>query len=454
MIRGSLSETARILDGNLVGPDADFRGVGTDTRKDLTDHLFVALKGPNHDGHDYLAQARDAGAVGAVVEHEAEVGFGQVTVADTLSALGRLAADWRARFGGPVVGLTGSNGKTTTRALCASVVAQAGRVMATEGNYNNEVGLPLTLFRLDPEEHDFAVLEMGANHPGEIAKLTTIAQPDVGLITNVAAAHLEGFGDLDGVARAKGELLAGLAPEAVAVINADDTYCEYWHGLSGTRRVVTYGLIRDADISARGLRASEGGGGSRFTLITPDAESEVELGLPGSHNVMNALAAAAVGHALGLATDDIARGLADARPIPGRSHLIAGPDGLHILDDCYNANPASFQVALDLLATLPGEHWVVMGDLLELGSESERLHGDLGSAARAAGVRRLFALGERSRAAVASFGPGAEHFQDIDSLIGTLSEEAGPGVSLLVKGSNAMGLERVVRALAPRAGEG
>jgi len=357
--------------------------------------------------------------------------------------LGRLAAAWRAHYAVPMAAVTGSNGKTTTKEMIAAILSRRGAVLATRGNLNNDIGVPLTLLRLR-DEHRFAVIEMGANHAGEIAYLTGLARPDVAVITNAAAAHLEGFGSLEGVGRAKGEIFAGLRTGGVAVINADDAMAPLWFELAGDAQVRRFAL--DADAEVRGQWRAEHGGG-HLKLTTPAGETHIHLPLAGRHNAMNALAAAAVTEALGAGLDDIRAGLESLVPVHGRLERIAGVGGMHIIDDTYNANPASLAAALDVLTGEEGSRWLVLGDMGELGQDGARLHAEAGALARAAGVERLLALGELTREAVQAFGAGAEHFADVETLVAVLRRD-WPGLgTVLVKGSRSMHMERVIEAL-------
>lgn len=444
-----LSEAARVLKGTLHGADVTFTGLSTDTRTLSQGNLFVALQGPNFDGHDYLQQAQHEGAVAAAVSHIVESPLPQLEVADTRVALGRLAAYWRSRFDLPVVAVTGSNGKTTVREMIAAILRPCGETLVTRGNLNNDIGVPLTLSGLSTV-HRYAVIELGANHPGEIAGLTDIVKPTVAVVNNAAAAHLEGFGDLDGVARAKGELFEHLSDEATCVINADDTYAGLWRSLAGTRRVITFGLEAEADVSASWQGDLDG---SDVRLQTPSGDVAFRLPLPGRHNVMNALAASAVAVALELSPETIARGLSSMQAVGGRWQPCRGLQGARLIDDTYNANPGSLAVALELLANSRDECWLVLGDMGELGAAGEALHRQMGEQARDAGLRYLFALGSLASAAAEAFGAGGEVFESLDDLVSCLREQLHPSVTLLVKGSRAMRMERVIDALREHNGE-
>lgn len=438
-----LSDAARRLGVPLQGADALFSRVVTDTRALQPGDLFVALAGERFDAHDFLAEAAAKGAVGALVSRPVDALIAQLVVPDTLAALQRYAASWRRHFGGPVIGVTGSNGKTTTKQLLAAVFAARGPVLYTEGNLNNHIGVPLTLCRLR-REHRTAVIEMGANHAGEIAALARLARPGVGIVTQAGDAHLEGFGSREGVARAKGEMFAALNG-GVAVINADDAYSQLWTRLAGDNRIVSFGFAGHADVRADDLSA--GPDGSRFTLLTPDGEAEVSLPLPGRHNVANALAAAAAGYALGLDTATIAQGLARVEAPKGRVAIKTSASGARLIDDSYNANPTSLNAAMELLAREPGQRLLVLGDMAELGPEAARLHAEAGRRARALGLDGLLTLGPLSAEAAKAYGGNGQSFVDLEALVASLRGRLAPGTTVLVKGSRSARMERVVAAL-------
>ncbi len=444
-----LSQVAERLEGELLGDDISFSSVSTDTRTLTEQALFVALKGPHFNGHDFIPQAISAGACGLLVSEERLEPLPQIRVDNTHLGLGRLAALWRDSFAVPLVGITGSNGKTTVKELVAAILRQRGEVLATRGNLNNDIGLPLTLLRLQDEA--YAVVEMGANHPGEIGYLTHIARPDVAMITNAGAAHLEGFGDLQGVARAKGEILGGLAPDGVAVLNADDDFFSYWCGLLGERRLISFGSSSRAHVHGELDRAqtrwSENGYQSVMRVHYRERAFEVELALAGRHNLMNALAAIAAALAMGCTIEQIQRGLASVEPVSGRLRSLQSACGLRLIDDTYNANPDSVAAAMAVLQQAPGDHWLVLGDLAELGAEAETLHAEIGRRAKAAGLPHLYTLGKLSRRAAKAFGEGAEAFERIEDLVSVLKERAVSGDTLLIKGSRSAGMERVVKLL-------
>ena len=440
-----LREAARLLRGEVSGDDVNFAEVGTDSRRLPAGALFVALVGPNFDGHDFIAAARERGACAALVSRRVADPLPQLRVADTLMALGQLGAAWRERFAGPLIALTGSNGKTTLKEMIAAVLRVRGPTLATEGNLNNDIGVPLTLLRLG-KEHAYAVIEMGANHPCEIAYLTGLARPDVAIINNAGPCHLEGFGDVAGVARGKGEIFQGLGPDGVAVINRDDPFADYWAGLNPGRQIVGFGLDRAAEVSGRLLDLAA----NRFRLRAGGEEIQIELPLSGRHNVLNALAATAAATAVGATLDEVRRGLESLRGVGGRMQRLRGRHGGAVIHDAYNANPASLAAALHSVGAEPGRKWLVLGDMLELGPAADDLHARSGRETRAAGFERLYGVGEHSRAAVAAFDRGGRHFMDVTDLIAALADDLEPGGELpvvLVKGSRGMRLERVVAAL-------
>jgi len=448
-MKRTLHDAAAVMGGQLVGDDRPFGAVATDSRTLAPGALFVALRGPNFDGRDYVAAAAARGAVGALVERLVPDAVPQIVVPDALRALQHLSHAWRSSFTLPIVAVAGSNGKTTTKEMTSAILSRMGPCMATHGNLNNHIGVPLTLMRLEGA-HRSAVIEMGANRIGDVAELMRIARPSVGLITNAGAEHLEGFGNLDGVAQGEGEMVSCLEPSATAVINADDVYADYWRGVAAAGRVVTFGVRAAADFTAKNCVQSieRGEFATRFLLESPMGQRSILLKAGGAHNVGNALAAAAAATAAGASLDDIAQGLGDFRAVAGRLQLKAGIRDSWIIDDSYNANPSSVRAGLDVLRELPGAKWLVLGDMGELGHFAEDSHAQVGTHARDCGVKRLFALGPQSSRAVETFGTGAEWFADADSLTRRLQAELAPGVVVLIKGSRINRLERVVQALA------
>jgi UDP-N-acetylmuramoyl-tripeptide--D-alanyl-D-alanine ligase len=444
----TLGFLATACDGRLAGADCSFGAVSIDSRTLARGDLFVAVKGERFDGHEFAAAARERGACGLVVSRELEVDLPQVVVDDTLRALADGAAAWRRQFDLPLAGVGGSNGKTTTKELLAAILGQAGPTLATRGNLNNHIGVPLTLFRLDGSFR-FAVVEMGANHPGEIAALAGIASPTVGLVTNAGAEHLEGFGDLDGVARAEGEMFAGLGAGATAVVNADDAFAPLWRDMSTAGRCLTFGIGKPADFRARNVSCGieHGAWLTRFDLDTPAGSVPVRLALTGLHNVLNAAGAAAAAWACGADAGHIAAGLASVRPVKGRMQLKPALQGAWLIDDSYNANPTSALAGLEVLGGLAGERWLVLGEMAELGGHAAAGHVEVGRAASRQGVSRLFAMGPTTLHAVEAFGPGGCWYPDVDALTAAVKAVLHPGVTVLVKGSRVNRLERVVEAL-------
>jgi UDP-N-acetylmuramoyl-tripeptide--D-alanyl-D-alanine ligase len=430
--------------GQRIGADVPVTGFAIDTRKLQPGDLFVALRGEHVDGHDFVADAIARGAAATMVTRKLDIALPQVLVNDAAAALGDLASAVRAQRQVRVVGITGSNGKTTVKTLVAAILGRHGRTHVNAGNYNNELGLPLTLLAM-PEDAQYAVLEMGAGKPGDIAYLAAIARPDVGLITCIAPAHLERMGSIEGVAETKGAIYQALPVDGVAIINADDAFAPFFAGLAGSRRVLRYGLGRPADVTATVIEQRFDG--SRFVLHTPQGEAEVMLPLAGSHNVANALAAAAVATALEVPLATIVAGLAGADGVAGRLKVEPMPGHWTLIDDSYNANPGSAAAAIDTLAAEPGETWLVLGDMRELGGQGRELHAQVGAHARARGIARLFTVGPLAQAASEAFGAGAAHFADQPALAAALAAEVRPGVRMLVKGSRGSAMERVVRAL-------
>jgi UDP-N-acetylmuramoyl-tripeptide--D-alanyl-D-alanine ligase len=448
----TLREFAQTCAGTLTGADRNYSGVSTDTRTLKAGELFVALRGPRFNANDFVAAAATAGAAAAVVDTHVDLPLPQIVVADTQAALSASAAAWRAQFTIPVVGVAGSNGKTTVKEMIAAILERSGPTLSTRGNFNNHIGVPLTLHRFEAS-HRYAVVEIGANRAGEVADLLKLARPTVGLITNAGAEHLEGFGSLEGVARAEGEMVAGLDTTATAVINADDAFAPLWRDMA-RGRVTTFGVASPADFSASDIHTAIDGTGfvTRFKLRAPSGAMPIELHLAGSHNVLNALCAAAAATAAGASLDDVRTGLATMRPVPGRLQFKTAPSGAWIVDDSYNANPSSMKAGIEVLASVDARRWLVMGDMGELGSFADESHGEIGRFARNNRIDRLFATGKLSQLAVEAFGQGGEWFADTDALARAVNAELTREVCVLVKGSRSNRLERVVEALVGSAG--
>ena len=439
----TLAAAATVLQGALHGPDAEFSGVSTDTRTLARGDLFVALVGPHFDGHGFVSEAAGKGAIGALVSRALETDIATVQVADTRLSLGQLAAHWRRQFPIPVIAVTGSNGKTTVKNMIAAILNMAGPTLATQGNLNNDIGVPLTLLRLRQGDRH-AVIEMGMNHPGEIDYLTRLAHPTIALINNAAAAHLAGLGSVEAVARAKGEIYAGLAADGVAVINADDAYADLWRELAAPHRVITFGIDRPADVSAEFALDA---GGSSIHLKTPYGGISMRLSLLGRHNVMNALAASSASLAAGVSLVDIQAGLEKLKSVSGRLEVKRGLNGARVLDDTYNANPGSLAAGVEVLKAASGERVLVLGDMGELGDAAHDIHRRVGLLAKSLGIEHLYAVGELTPGAVEAFGKGAQHFTSHEALIENLRARLHADMTVLVKGSRLMKMERVVAGI-------
>ena len=442
-----LSEILRATGGLLQGSDQAISGVSTDTRAIAAGQLFVALRGEHFDAHDFLDQAVAAGATALMVSDAARVpaGVSALIVDDTRIALGKLAATWRARFSLPVIAVTGSNGKTTTKEMIAAILrAQFGdAVLATYGNLNNDIGLPLTLLGLNAT-HRAAVIEMGMNHPGEIAYLAPLGAPTVAVVTNAQRAHLEGMGDMDEVAREKGSIFSGLAKAGVAVVNADDRYAALWRRMAGNHAVRSFGIEQAADVRAV---VHQHGLETLLALTAPEGSAEFRIAVPGRHNARNAVAAAAACLAAGVPLSAVVAGLESFTGIKGRLQKRRGVAGAVVLDDTYNANPDSVRAGIDVLAATIGHKVLVLGDMGEIGDASGQYHDEIGGYAKSQGIDRLYALGDASQQAVRNFGEGARHFCNIEKLIAAVNKELGPETTVLVKGSRFMKMERVADAI-------
>lgn len=443
-MNATLAIAADAMQGLLHGADAEFDGVSTDTRTVQAGELFFALSGPNFDGAEFVSQAAAKGAVGAVVAEQTAGEIAQITVDDTRLALGRLGTAWRQQHDVTVVGVTGSNGKTTLKEMIAACLSMSASTIATAGNLNNDIGMPLMLLRINAS-HRYAVIEMGANHGGEIAYLTSLALPDVVVITNAGAAHLEGFGSLTGVAEGKGEILQDAKRPQYAVLNADDDFYDYWRSFADDISVLSFGLGDNADVYASQIEA--GRDTTSFLLHLPDKSVAIELPLVGVHNVRNACAAAAVSCALELSATEIKSALESIVPVSGRLQPITGLHGATLYDDSYNANPVSVIAAGEFVAALDGTGWMVLGEMGELGEDAQELHKQVGTALREAGIARVFAVGELSKATVDAFGEGGEWFASMDELTTAVASDLNSQVNVLVKGSRSARMERAVEVL-------
>jgi len=492
-----LSEIAAYVQGKLVGEDGVISSVSIDTRAIKPGQLYVAIKGHNFDGNEFVAEAEQAGAAAAIVHQGITATIPHIVVDDTRLALAELAGAWRkkasvsvgiatlltsmdvgnaedcreqsrppslavGRIGSlpiatlppslAVVGITGSNGKTTVKEMVAAILGASdpthGNTLFTQGNLNNDIGVPLTLLRLS-EQHRYAVIEMGANHPGEIEYTSQYAQADVAIITNVGAAHIEGFGSVDGVAKAKGEIIQTLKQDGVAVLNRDDAYFDYWKSVAGTRKVMSFGMDERATVTAHSVKTEiiNHAFATSFELVTAAGELTVKLRLAGRHNVVNALAATAACLALGIDPQQIKQGLESVKPVTGRLQPLVSRLGNIVIDDTYNANSASLKAALDVLANCDGKRWLVLGAFGELGPESPKIHEQMGELIKSSGVVRLLAVGSDARNTVKIFGKGATFFDTQNDLIEVLKQELKGDEAILIKGSRAQRMENVVAAL-------
>ncbi len=445
-MQAALNEFVTAIPGATLHADAQFTGISTNSQSIEPGNLFVALRGERFDAHDFLADVAARGAAAVVAERVPD-GFAlpALIVPDTRYALGQMAQVWRRQFSIPVIGVTGSNGKTTVKEMIAAILVAAygdDAVLATRGNLNNEIGVPLTLFRLQAQ-HRAAVIEMGMNHPGEIARLAEIAQPTVGLVNNAQREHQEFMASVAAVAEENGAVIQGLGTDGCAVFPADDAYASLWSASAGARRTMSFGLDGTAAVTCQWQALAFG---SHLSVTAPGTTLEITLSAAGLHNVRNALAACAAALAIGIAPDSIRRGLEAFTPVAGRLQKKQAAHGATVIDDTYNANPDSVRAAIDVLAAAPSPRTLVLGDMGEVGSEGVAFHEEIGAYARACQIDQLFTLGELARHASLAFGDHARHFDDMD----TLNDEVAnvpPGASVLVKGSRFMKMERVVQRL-------
>ena len=453
MIEMTLSEIAACVTGTLIGEDVLVNGVSIDTRTLKNRQLYIAIEGKNFDGHNFIELAEQAGASAVLTHKKLETNLPQILVNDTHLALAKLAGAWREKMDLKIIGVTGSNGKTTTKEMLAAILSVNNSVLFTQGNLNNDIGVPLTLLKLSPE-HRYAVIEMGANHAGEIAYTSRFVKADVAIITNVGAAHLEGFGDVNGVARAKGEIIETLNPNGVAVLNADDAFFDYWQNIAGSRKIITFGIENVADVFAKNIdvKIENRQFVTRFDLETNGEKISINLPLAGNHNVLNALAATAATLAFGISLEQIKQGLETMSPVNGRLQLLCGRLGNWIINDTYNANTASLKAALDILDKCGGEHWVILGAFGELGDDTERLHFEIGETLKNYGVKRLFAVGELTQQTVAAFGENAQHFFSQTELLAALMPELTGNETILIKGSRLQRMENITTALVESTG--
>jgi len=448
MIVMRLTEIVDIVHGQLVGADETVSGVSIDTRAISSGDLYIAISGENFDGHDFISQAEEGGAIALVVTRKVVTKLPQIIVKNTRIALAELAGAVREKAQVKVCAITGSNGKTTVKEMIAAILAVKYQVLFTPGNFNNDIGVPLTLLHLN-EQHQFAVVEMGANHIGEIAYSCHYAKPDVAVITNVGAAHIEGFGSIEGVAQTKAEIIQSLSDSGVAVLNADDAFFAQWLTIAGQRKVISFAIEKSADVRAENMTTQLSGLQfiTGFKLVVGDSRIQINLALAGEHNVLNALAASAACLALGVQLKQIQLGLQQVKPVNGRLQLFESAAGVKIINDSYNANPASLAVALEVLKNCAGELWLALGAFGELGAESAQRHIAMAEQIKKAGVKRLFVVGSMAENTVQAFGEGAVYYPRQEDLIAALKKAIRKDVVLLVKGSRAQKMEAVVNAL-------
>ena len=452
-----LSEVAKAVNGQLLGinpgSDIETQSIGTDSRHIVKNQLFIAIKGEHFDGNTFASEAIKQGAAAVLVSDANTQARPAVVVKDTRLALGALAMYWRNQYRLPLVAVTGSNGKTTVKEMIVAILKAANKsVLATQGNLNNDIGMPMTLLNLN-NKHDVAVIEMGMSHSGEIDYLTRIAQPTIALINNAGTAHIGELGSRENIAKAKGEIFTGLSNNGIALINADDDHADYWKLLNVGKTIMTFGLSRPADISAILV---ENDGLSEVQLSTPNGNISFNLAVLGKHNISNALAASAAAVALGVTNTDIARGLSGMQAVYGRLQRKAGFNGAVLIDDTYNANLDSMLAAINVLASQKNIQQpstiFVMGDMGELGENAPQMHAEVGLYAKQKGIQQFFTFGDLSAQASQAFGrqdldEGAQHFSSLESLVGALKAKMKPGVTVLVKGSRFMKMERVVKEI-------
>ncbi len=445
MIQMRLTDLSNILNVKAINSDQTFKGVSINSRDTIPSNLFFAIKGTRFDGHDYVKEAADKGAIAAVVERfNPKLSILQLVVSDTLKALGDLASAWRAKFKVPVIGITGSVGKTTVKEMIGSILSQLGTCLTSQGNMNNEIGLPLTLFSIE-KDTDFVVVEMGAAKKGDIDYLAKIAKPNIGVITCCAPAHLEKLESLENIAITKGALVNNLPSDGVAILNREDKFFDYWKRINSSSNLISFGNDGDCFSSQELIQANS----SSFQVNCQSFTGKVKIEQLGKHNIKNALAAAAASLAIGIDFDTIANGLMKTPKIFGRLFWVKG-ERINILDDSYNANPKALSAAIDVLCYEKGERWIVLGDMLELGLNAQELHDQSIIRMNKAGIDRLFTIGSFSAKSSQHFERTSENFTDVNSLILRLRElicASEYKVSVLIKGSRALNLDMVAEAL-------
>ena len=446
MISLLLSDIARITKGELIGTDCSIEQLSTDSRSLSKNDVFLALKGDNFDGHKFSQQAEEAFCAAIIVSEKQDVNIPQIVVHNTRFALGKIGAYVKAQVAPKTVGITGSSGKTTVKEMTAAILSRLGNVLATKGNFNNDIGVPLTLLRLE-HQHDYAVIEMGANHIGEISYTSNLVKPDIAVINNIAAAHLEGFGDLCGVARAKGEIFEGLPEGGVALYNKDSKYANKWQWRLVDKNVRQFSCLNKSDCYSSDVVLNDDGCAS-FKLNTYKGNAFIQLTVPGNHNVCNAVAAATIALEFGASLDDVRLGLAQMKPVKGRMNLHHIDDKFKIFDDTYNANVESIKAAIELLASFPGRRILILGDMAELGSDARSYHQDVGMYAKELRIDNLLTLGVLSQATSDAFDNKPTHFSEKSHLMKYLTEivaDDATQISMLVKGSRSSKMELVVQ---------
>jgi UDP-N-acetylmuramoyl-tripeptide--D-alanyl-D-alanine ligase len=439
-----LSQLAQWCEGRLIGDDVQIEAVSTDSRNIPANALFIALKGERFDAHEFAMQAKENGARALLVHRPVDSNLPQIHCSDTQEALGEIAAGMQRGRPAVVVAFTGSNGKTSVKNLVSAILQHAGRTYFNPGNRNNEIGLPLAVLDA-PEDAQFAVYEMGAGQPGDIAYLASIVPPNVSLVNNIAPAHIERMGSLLGIAETKGAIYEALPDDGIAVVNSDDAFAPFFQQRIAHRRVLRFGIDNDADVSARDIRI--GDESSDFVLQSPAGQAQIHLPLPGRHNVMNALAATALALGAGAPFAAIEKGLQSVQPVKGRQVTYTLSSGAVLIDDSYNANPGSVAAAIQTLAAAKADAWLVLGDMMELGDEAAALHAMVGEQAHKAGLKRLYTVGRLSENASRAFGNNAQHFLNQAELINALQRELHSGVRCLIKGSRSSAMDKVVAAL-------
>lgn len=441
----SLSQINNVLSGKHFGADVSFSTVSTDTRALQPDALYVALVGEHFDGNDFVKEAFARNACAAVVSTPVATSGPVLQVEDTTKALGQIARLNRDASNAHFIAITGSQGKTTVKEMCAAIMSESSKVLVTQGNFNNHIGVPLTLLEINAS-HECAVIELGASGLGEIAYTVAMVSPNVAVLTNAAATHIEGFGSLEGVVRTKGEIIDGLKKDGVAVLNADDPHFAVWVERAKGKKVKSFSVHGEADYTATQL-VLHANGSSEFELHTPYGAIAITLGLAGLHNVRNALAAAAASVESGATLLDVQQGLANVRAVPGRLQLLAGVSGCVLIDDSYNASPSSFHAAIDVLAQQPGRKILIVGDMGELGEQAVQAHAEIGEYAKQKKIDALWATGQLSVKSAQAFGESARHFAKQVDLITAAKNELSEGDVALVKGSRSAAMERVVAQL-------